>query len=220
MPSRRSAVRPLARLRRRPSAYWVAVVALALLTTLVVTRAVGRAEAGAARLGGLRPTTVALATLPAGATVGPGDTEVRSLPAALVPRGAVTSPPEGSVVAATVHEGEVVLASRLAPAGASALAAALPPGTRAVSVPVDPAALPVEPGDVVDVLATFDPDLAEGAEPTVVVARGAVVVDVAEGAVVVAVTPGQAPRVAFAAAAGAVALAVVAPSGGPSSPGG
>ena len=211
MPSRRSPARPLARLRRRPSAYWLAVVALALLTTLVVTRAVGRAEADAARLGGLRRAAVALVTLPAGATVGPGDTEVRSLPAALVPPGAVATPPEGSVVASTVHEGEVVLTARLAPSGTSALAAALPPETRAVAVPVDPAALPVEPGDEVDVLATFDPDLADGAEPTVAVARGAVVVDVGDEAVVVAVTPAQAPRVAFAAAAGAVALAVVAP---------
>ncbi len=195
------------------------MLALALLTTLVVSRAVGRAEADAARLGGLRPAAVARVTLPAGATVGPGDTEVRSLPAALVPPGAVAAPPEGSVVSSTVHEGEVVLGSRLAPAGTSALAAALPPGTRAIAVPVDPASLPVEQGDVVDVLATFDPDVAEGADPTVAVAREAVVVDVGEAGVVVAVTPGQAPRVAFAAAAGAVALAVVAPSEGRSPPG-
>jgi Flp pilus assembly protein CpaB len=112
-------------------------------------------------------------------------------------------------VASTVHEGEVVLRARLAPAGTSPLAAALPPGTRGVAVPVDAAALPVAPGDVVDVLATFDPDLAEGHDPTVAVAREAVVVDVEEEAVVVAVTPSQAPRVAFAVAAGAVALAVL-----------
>jgi hypothetical protein len=81
-----------------------------------------------------------------------------------------------------------------------------------VSVPVDPGALPVEPGDVVDVLATFDPDLADGADPTVAVARGAVVVGVQDEGVVVAVTPSQAPRVAFAVASGAVALAVVGPT--------
>lgn len=208
MPLARSPARPFARLRRRPSAYWLVTGALALVTALVVLRAVGRAEAGAARLGGLRPVAVARVTLPAGATVGPGDTEVRRLPAALVPPGAVDTSPEGSLVAATVHEGEVVLDGRLAPAGTSPLSAALPAGTRGVAVPVD-AALPVEPGDVVDVLATFDPDLAEGAEPTVAVARDAVVVHADEDAVVVAVTPSQAPRVAFAVAAGAVALAVV-----------
>jgi Flp pilus assembly protein CpaB len=218
VPRRRTPARPLARLRRRPSAYWLLAVALALLTTLVVTRAVGRAEAGAARLGGLRPAVVALATLPPGATVGPGDTEVRRLPTALVPPGAVARPPEGAVVASTVHEGEVVLGARLAPAGTSPLAAALPPGTRGVAVPVEAAALPVEAGDVVDVLATFDPDLADGADPTVAVARGALVVDVAAEGVVVAVTPGQAPRVAFAVAAGAVALAVVAPTADRSPP--
>ena len=210
MPPRRSPARPFVRLRRRPSAYWLLAGALALLTALVVSRAVGRAEAGAARLGGLRPAVVATATVPAGATIGSGDTEVRQLPAALVPPGAVEALPEPTVVAATIHEGEVVLAARLAPAGASALAAALPPGTRWVAVPVEPSALPVEPGDVVDVLATFDPDLADGSDPTVAVARGAIVVDVGEDSVVVAVTPGQAPRVAFAVAGGAVSLAVVA----------
>jgi Flp pilus assembly protein CpaB len=209
MPRSRSSARPLARLRRRPSAYWLVAGALALMTALVILRAVGRAEAGAARLGGLRPVAVARVTLPVGATVGPGDTEVRRLPAALVPPGAVDTMPEGSLVAATVHEGEVVLDARLAPAGTSPLAAALPAGTRGVAVPVDAAALPVESGDVVDVLATFDPGLAEGADPTVAVAREAVVVHADEDAVVVAVTPGQAPRVAFAVATGAVALAVV-----------
>jgi Flp pilus assembly protein CpaB len=218
VPRHRSPARPLAGLRCRPSAYWAVALALALVTALVVTRAVGRAEAHAARLGGLRAVAVATATLPAGATIGPGDAEVRRLPAALVPPGAVEAVPDGSVVAATVHEGEVLLDDRLAPAGTSPLAAGLPPGTRAVAVPVDGAALPVEPGDVVDVLATFDRDLADGAEPTVAVAREAVVADVTEGSVVVAVTPGQAPRVAFAVAAGAVALAVVAPSGDPSPP--
>ena len=210
MPPRRSAVRPLAPLRRRPSAYWAAALALALVTALVVARAVGRAEAGAARLGGLRPAVVVTRTLPAGAAVAPGDAEVRRLPAALLPRGAVEGVPEGARVSATVHEGEVLLAARLAPVGASPLAAALPAGTRGVAVPLSPGALPVQPGDVVDVLATLDPDLAEGADPTVAVARGAVVVDVGEEGVVVAVTPGQAPRVAFAVAAGAVALAVAA----------
>lgn len=208
----RSATRPLARLRRRPPAYWVVTVALALLTFLVVTRAVSRAEADAARLGHLRAVAVARTTLPVGATVGPDDTEVRSLPAALVPPEAVAAVPEGAVVTATVHEGEVVVAPRLAPAGRSPLTAALPAGTRAVAVPVDAAALPVEPGDVVDVLATFEPDLADGGDPTVAVAPEAVVVEVAAESVVVAVTPGQAPRVAFAAAAGAVALAVVPPT--------
>ena len=143
MPHRRSPARPLARLRRRPSAYWAVAVALALLTTLVVTRAVGRAEAGAARLGGLRPAVVATRTLLAGAAVGPGDTEVRRLPAALLPPGAVQALPEGALLSASVHEGEVVLAARLAPAGASPLAAALPPGTRGVAVPVAPGGLPV-----------------------------------------------------------------------------
>jgi Flp pilus assembly protein CpaB len=118
----------------------------------------------------------------------------------------------GSTLAGPARRGEVLTDVRLLGPRLAQLAA----GDDARIVPLhlsDTALLDlVRPGDVVDVLATFDPDLAEGADPTVAVARGAVVVDVAEGAVVVAVTPGQAPRVAFAVAAGAVALAVVAPA--------
>ena len=66
---------------------------------------------------------------PVGATVGAGDTEVRSAPQLhWCPPGAVDEPADGRSGGATVHAGEVVLGARLAPAAASALAAALPRG--------------------------------------------------------------------------------------------
>jgi hypothetical protein len=72
------------------------------------------------------------------------------------------------------------------------------------------AGLPVEIGDRVDVLATFDTGAtgATGAEPTVVVARDALVVAHADDAVTVAVERDIAPRVAYALAAGTITLAL------------
>ncbi|CAN5481540.1 hypothetical protein BH18ACT1_BH18ACT1_07530 [soil metagenome] len=201
------------RLRRRPIAYWSVTAVLALTTAAVVTGVVGRAEARLDRYGTLAPAVVARTDRAAGSALAPDDVEVQRLPAALLPPGALRTPPSGAVLADAVHEGEVVLAARLAPAGVSPLVARLPAATVALAVPTGPAALPLEVGDVVDVLATFDPGLAgedgAGEAPTVVVARGALVVDVGPEAVAVAVKTERAPRVAFAVSAGAVVLAAV-----------
>jgi hypothetical protein len=74
------------------------------------------------------------------------------------------------------------------------VAALLPPGTRAVAVPTGEASAPVRRGDVVDVLASFDPSTTGSGEPTVAIAAGALVVDVGDGVVTVAVLPEEASR--------------------------
>jgi hypothetical protein len=66
----------------------------------------------------------------------------------------------------------------------------------------------VRVGDRVDVLAVFDV-IDAGAAPAGVVAEGVTVVAVDDRRVTVSVRDGDAPRVAFAAARGTVALAVV-----------
>lgn len=194
------------RLSRRPVPFWLAAIALATLTGLSVARLVGQASAEAARWGDLRPTAIATADLEAGATVGPGDVEIEHRPAALVPDGAVDGPVEGRVVAATVHRGEPVLAARLAPAGLSPTAAVLPAGTVGIAVPAGPGALPLQPGDVVEVLVTVDPGTAGDQQPTFPVARSAQVVHTGEESVTLAVGRDDAERVAFAVTAGVVTL--------------
>jgi Flp pilus assembly protein CpaB len=188
------------RLRRRPAPWWTGALLLAALTGLVVARAAGEAAAERERWGA----TVAVAV--ATADAGPGEpvaAEVRHVPRSLVPEGAVTTV-AGAVAATGLHAGEIVLASRLAPAGTSPVAALLPVGHRGVAVPAGDG-LPVAVGDLVDVLVTLDP---ESARPTFAVASAVPVVHVGEAAVTVAVPAGDAPRVAFAVVAGAVTLAL------------
>lgn len=194
-------------LRRRPAPFWLLAVALSLVTATTVARLVSEAEAAAARYGAVRPAVVATRHLPAGTVLAPGDAEVRSVPAAFLPPGALEAPVEGAVLSAAVVEGEPLVGERLAPAGTSPVAALLPPGTRGIAVPTGAGALPLSAGDVVDVLATVEPGL--GDEPTFPVASAATVVDAGEDAVTIAVRVEEAPRVAFALGAGAVTLVLV-----------
>jgi Flp pilus assembly protein CpaB len=140
--------------------------------------------------------------LVAGRDLHPGDrvrgARVRMVPAALVPHGALTRRTEGTVVT-WIAAGEVVLARRVAPAGLSATASRLPPGTRGIAVPVGQAPLPVEVGDRVDVVATVDTD-------AVTIATDAMVVAEDEAAVTVAVDRNDAADVAYAVTSAAVTL--------------
>jgi Flp pilus assembly protein CpaB len=200
-----------ARLRRRPVAWWLLTLVLAGVTGQVVSSAVGRAEQGSARFGAARPVLVVTAELAAGAVLTDADAELRSLPVALVPDASVGAEALGSRVRSPLFPGEVVRRERLAPAGMSAVAALLPPGTRGVAVARGEDVPPLEVGDVVDVLATVGavaPEEASGA-PTVTVTSGAVVVATGEAAVTIAVPLDDTARVAYAAAIGVVTLALV-----------
>lgn len=184
------------RLRRHPVAYWLVAIALIAITVSSVARLTDAASAERARWGELRPVVVA------GRDLRPGDplrgAHVERVPAALVPRGALRSLADATVVS-WIAAGEVVLARRVTPAGLSATAARLPRGTRGVAVPVGQAPLPVEVGDRVDVIAAFD-------DRATTIAVGAEVVAEDEAAVTIAVDRQDAAQVAYAVSAATVTL--------------
>jgi Flp pilus assembly protein CpaB len=169
---------------------------------------------------------VAVAThdLAVGDPLGADAAEVRSLPAALVPSGALSAPPFGALVRQPIAAGEALVAERLAPDGLTGAAALVPPGSRAVAVPLAPVpAPPLVVGDLVDLLAVVAPasggvadgvtgDVTSGAEPAFPLVETVPVVDVGDETASVAVPEADAPRVAYALAQGAV---VVTLAGGP-----
>lgn len=211
-PRRRPAWSVLSRLRRRPVAWWLATLALAAVTAQVVSGAVSRAEEGAARYGTVRSVLVVTSDVPAGALLTASDAEVRDLPATLVAEGAVGADALGQRVTSPLLAGEVVHRARLAPGGLSPVAALLPPGTRGVAVPSGLDTVPLEVGDVVDVLATVvtaAPGEGGDEAPTVTVAARALVVDGGEQATTLAVPAEEAAQVAYAATSGIVTLALV-----------
>ena len=195
------------RVTRSPVGYWLAVILLAAATGLFVARIVGTAETERARFGTRRPVAVAVRGLEVGQVLTGDDVAVHEMPAAFVPTGAAESPVAvvGRTVVVALFAGEAVLEGHLAPAGLRGLAAHLPPGRRAMAVPVGAASPAVRAGDAIDVLATFE------GEKTFAVAEAAIVLDVGTDAVTVALSADETSRVADAVARGAVTLAVRSP---------
>ena len=195
-------------LRRQPILFWALTALGAAASYWAVSEALAVADRGAVAYGDLTLVVVAERTLEPGEVVGPDDVRVQEVPESLVPSGALTSVPTGRSVRATVVAGEAVVASRLAPDGAVGVAAALRPGERALAIPVERNRAPLQVGQSVDVLATVDPTLAAGRNPTTAVSEAARVLDVAEDVATIAVPLEDAERVATALATAVVTVAV------------
>jgi Flp pilus assembly protein CpaB len=193
---------------RPPPLRVVLAVVLALLCGALVLRATDRAEAAVDRYGSHTTAWVVAADLEPGDVIGTGDVEAEWRPSSFVPKGAAVADPSGRRVTGRLHQGEVVVEHRLAGGDRRGAAALVPAGWRAVAVPALDAALPVEVGQRVDVLAALDP-AGTGASGSVVAEDGVVVHVAEDDTVTVAVTPSQATRVVAALASGLVALALV-----------
>jgi Flp pilus assembly protein CpaB len=214
--------------RRSPRALaaWAAAALVLLVTARIVAGDLATLHERAAGLGPQRAVLVARDDLPLGATVTRADLDVVKMYASLVPRGALHDVDDavGRVVAVPVLRGATVTARHLAAAHRHGADALVPDGRRAIRVVTDDGLRP-ERGDVVDVLVSLDPSLVAqsgGGDGAVTVAKAARVlaVDGAGGdampsgrgpGVTLLVTEQEAHAVAFAAANGALMLALAPP---------
>ena len=197
------------RIRNHPVVRLTAVVALVLLGASIAQRAAATAMEERRRWGEERTVVVARDRILIGDVVEADAVTTQSWPVALVPAGAVETSPVGRTAAATIETGEAVVASRLAPEGLRGMAALVPPGWRALAIPVGPAVVALSVGDHVDLIAGFDVASATGDQaPAFTVADNAVVVAVDAERVTVAVREHDAERVAFAIVAGTVVPAL------------
>lgn len=190
---------------RSPLAHWIVAFALAAAAVVGHQRRETALDRREAALGPTVEVVVLTASHAAGDAVGADDVELRRVPRSLVPDGALTRAPEGQRLRVPVHRGEVLVAARLGDAATSALAAAVPDGRRALSVPLADGALPLSPGDEVDLLSLT----AEGTSAVITAAAPVLVAD--ERSATVAVPREVAPMVADAVLAGAVTLSLVGP---------
>jgi Flp pilus assembly protein CpaB len=196
---------------------------VALLAGLAGVAVVQAAEQGRERWGSVRTVVVARRDLAFGERVDAGAVELRELPDAAVTRAALSEIPVGAVVRQPIAEGEPLIAERLAPDGLSGVAALVPPGWRAVAVPLGPAGVPpVQVGDLVDVVAVMAAatgisghghdvvsEAGGGAatgEPAVPLVERATVVDVGDDTVSVAVPAIDVPPLVAGLSQGAVVL--------------
>jgi Flp pilus assembly protein CpaB len=216
--------------RRSPRAVllWIGAVLVAVVTAVIVATDLAALHNRARGLGPPRSVAAAVRDLSVGTTIGDGDIRARSVHRSQLPGGAMSPvAARGRVIAVPVVRGGFVVEANLAPRRRTGLDGAIPPGMRALHIVVRDALRPPV-GSSVDVLATFEPGSgANGAAPTVVAARGVLVLgtedapaafDTGTGdrtgsghGVTLLVTEDDAPRVAFAGATGAVTLALVPP---------
>ena len=193
--------RALRRARRSLALRWL-LVALAAAAVAVQARVItAEVEAERDAWGTAASVVVVVRDVAAGTAVDAGDVRVERRPAAVVPAGAVSEPPVGRLATARLVAGEVVVSSRLAPAGLSAVAALVPEGSVAVAVPTSSSGLgapapPLTVGDRVDVLAPGP------------VTVDAVVVAVDDGAVTIAVALDDVADVAEAVTSAVVTIAL------------
>jgi pilus assembly protein CpaB len=166
--------------------------------------------------------------LPRGARVEADMLRRVSLPSRYAPPGTLADAAraKGRVLLAGLAEGEPLTATRLSPARAGPVAALVPPGFRAVSVPVDLPAGSVHPGDRVDLLATFT----SGQRHVETVAQEVEILLVLDSAdpthgvadtggsdfrtLVVLATPDQAEHLAYARAFAAISVLIDGPEAG------
>ncbi len=211
-PRRTLAARPRRRfivaLRRQPLLFWAFALVAAASTYLVVHSALSTTVEGAAAYGDLVSVPVAQRDLASGELIAEGDISITLLPNDLVPDGAVDLSPVGQSVRHPIVAGEAVVTQRLAPHGAVGVAAMLGPDQRAVTIPVPPQGTPVAVGQLVDVLATVDPESARGRNPTSVVAPGATVVAISDGGLTVATSVDDAARIATALSYAVISVAI------------
>jgi Flp pilus assembly protein CpaB len=152
--------------------------------------------------------------------------EVITLPSRFAPPGAIrdVGRTTGRIVLADVAAGEILTGLRLAGAGSGPTASLVPPGMRAVQVPVA-APVGVVPGDLVDVIATFGgggahTEVAGEALEVLALARGggggsfgAATASPSDAVgLVLLVDPTEAERLAYAAAFATLSIAVRGPS--------
>jgi Flp pilus assembly protein CpaB len=218
-------------LRRSPRALllWAGAGAVAIATAALVGTDLATLHQRAGALGPEVEVPVATRDLPVGVMIDADDVRTRPVHRSQLPPGVL--PPdavEGRVVAVPVLRDGFVAEGNLAPRDRTGLDGIVPPGMRVVRVVLaGPAPSQLQPGTAVDVLATFDvgaavdPEGVAYVDPTVVVARGALVLATddevasdtaaAGDAVTLLLTEDEALAVSYASAAGIVTVALVPP---------
>ena len=214
-------MRPFRRKLPRASFVLLSISVACAVSAGFVMRAYAR-RLDATRPDGGPPTTLVATTRPIarGMTLAADALSPIVVPARFVPPGALRDPARaiGRVAVADLAQGEIVTALRLAGEGAGRIASLVPPGMRAVELPVATTA-GVERGDLVDILATFGGGgahtevTAEGLEVLATRAAGGTTLAggaaPAAAALIVLAPTDEAERLAFAATFATISVAVL-----------
>lgn len=199
------------RIARRPAFWWLLVGACAVWTA--VTTSAVLADARQEQLAWGESMTVLAAAVPIaeGETLD-GRVELVSVPRGLVPDNPLRTVPVTATATTAIAAGELLTGLRVR-LDTAPTTEWMPSGTLAMAVPSGYAGSGVEPGDRVDIFATFNPLPGQftAAGETVIVASGATVLSVDDGSVMVAVSRSEASDLAGASAVASLTVALVDP---------
>ena len=207
-------------LRRSPRALllWSAATIVAVATAAYVADVLVSLRHQDQAFGRVHAVVVAARDLPLGHRVRASDLTDREVRGDAEAAGTVSGPDAavGRVVAVPLLRGAVLTDRHLVAQRRDGRDGTVPAGLRSMRVVIEGGVQP-RPGDPVDIYATFDPQtVGSDVEPTLTVAHAVPVVavdrdDAATLGVTVLVTPDEAKRLAFATAAGTLAIAIAPP---------
>ncbi len=205
--------------RRSPRAalLWAGALIVTLATTLLVVDALASLRHQDATYGRLRSVVITRRDLTLGERVDAQDLTVRRVRGDIPPGLADATQAVGRIVRVPLLAGAPVSKRHLVARDRGPTSGVLPAGMRAIRVVIEHGPQPAV-GDVVDLLATFDPQiLGSDDDPTIVVAAAVPVLKVDPPdpqdsvAITVMVSPHQSRRIAFSTTAGVMGLALAPP---------
>ena len=143
---------------RSSKRYLASSIVLALLAGISIHSYLVRLASAAAAAGPRVPMVIAATPIRRGAKLASGQLRLSSIPRAYAPPGSFTriGQASGRVALADLASGETLTQTRLARVRAGPVASLIPEGLRAFAVPTTLPLGAVQPGDRVDVLATFN----------------------------------------------------------------
>ena len=159
-------------LRRSPrtAAAWAAAAVVAVITAATVIGMLSSLRHQDEAYGALHPVAVARHDLAVGTRVTASDLTLRRIRGEAPERDALTAAQAvGRVVRVPLLHGATVTARHVAVTARTGLGGVVPAGQHAVRLVVEHGLRPAV-GDLVDVLATFDPETIGDGDPTIVVA--------------------------------------------------
>ena len=200
------------RVRYHPRLYWSVALAFALISGLLISGSLRRAEAARHAWGDAVGVFVTRRAVPAGQPLLADDVARRDLPAAVLGYGTPSLDPIGRTPRVDLLAGEVVIDERLADQGVHGSAARLAPGWRGVAVPCRRGMLELARGDLVDVFAVAEAGIDQGGADAVLITSSAMVIDRSDDQLTIAVDAVALPAVVAGLARGQVNLPL---AGGP-----
>ncbi|MSO37114.1 MAG: hypothetical protein EXQ69_02560 [Acidimicrobiia bacterium] len=201
--------------RRSPRAtlLWIVAFAVAIATATHVAGLLSSLENQEREFGRVQSVVVAARDLQLGRRVATDDLAIRRIRGDTFGKRSFQTVTSivGTIVRVPLLSGSVITSRHVTKGNRGAGSPVVPNGLRVMRVPNDKGVRPAV-GDVIDLYATFDPQvIGDSGDPTITLVTAALVVASTTADIDVVVTPDEAKRIAFATMVGEISVAIAPP---------